>query len=155
MGDELVDAVWSQGRSLTEADLLIWAGLVHDFTPLHFDKQMMSESLFGEPIAHGFIAMVWASGLMFPDMASWYAPDHGDHTAEWQDVRFHAPVRVGDTLRCKRTVRDDAQGRSFWVEMINQDGTVVMSGLERLAQTADGSPVPPPDIAIVRYNEEA
>jgi 3-hydroxybutyryl-CoA dehydratase len=128
--------VWSQGRSATDADLLMWAGLVHDFTPLHFDKEMMAKSFFGAPIAHGFIALVWASGLMFPDLAAWYAPSYADATIEWRDVKFHAPVRVGDTLRCKRTPREDGSSRRlFWVEMVNQDGVVVMSGLEELADT--------------------
>lgn len=123
----------SQGRTVTESDIVTWAGLVHDFTPLHVDAHLMSSSMFGSPIAHGYIALNFSIGLMFPDLAAWYAPDGGYATVGWDDVRFFAPVRVGDTLRCRRTVLDN-DGPETWhlVEMLNQDDVVVVRGTERM-----------------------
>jgi acyl dehydratase len=130
----LGDQVVSQGRTVTESDLRVWAGLVHDFTPLHVDHQTMEESFFGRPVAHGYIALNLAVGLMFPGLADWYAPDHAVLTIGWADVRFLAPVHPGDTLRCRRTVRAvGSDTAEHLVEMVNQDDTVVVSGIEILA----------------------
>ena len=122
----------TQGRTISDADLVTWAGLVHDFTRLHFDAEYMKETPFGRPIAHGYIAMNLSVGLMFPEHAAWYAPDGADRTLGWSNVRFLAPVHVGDTLRCRRTVtRVDTAEVGYDVEIVNQHGTVVMSGTER------------------------
>src|SRR5215218_426752 len=123
----------SQGRTITDADILAWAGLVHDFTSLHVDAELMRESLFGRPIAHGYIALNLSIGLFFPEHRQWYAPDGQDASVGWTQVRFLAPVFVGDTLRCRRTVAatDPAAGEmTHLVEVLNQDDVVVVSGSE-------------------------
>jgi acyl dehydratase len=128
------DQVVSQGRTVTEADILLWAGLVHDFTPLHVDAESMRESFFGRPVAHGYIALNLAIGLMFPGLADWYAPGRAVLTTGWREVRFLGPVHAGDTLRCRRTVRAvTAEGAEHLVEVVNQTDDVVVSGVEILA----------------------
>lgn len=123
------------GRTVASADLTIWAGLVHDFTRLHFDKEHMATTPFGQPIAHGYVALNWAIGLMFPDHADWYAADRQDRVQRWTDVRFLAPVFVGDTLTCRRTVSEVADNEvHFAVQVRKQDGTVVISGTEVVGQ---------------------
>lgn len=131
------DTVVSQGRTVTEADIVNWAGLVHDFTTLHVDAETMSQSFFGRPVAHGYIALNFAVGLMFPGLADWYAPSREELSTGWHDVRFLAPVHSGDTLRCRRTVLEvGPESIQHRVEMVNQDGTVVVSGIEQLAALA-------------------
>ena len=121
----------STGRTVTDADLLNWAGLVHDFTRLHFDSEFMKDDPFGRPIAHGYIAMNLSVGLMFPTLANWYSPSGRDLTRGWSDVRFLAPVYVGDTLTCRRTIAAVASGNiEHFVEVFNQNMVVVMSGTE-------------------------
>lgn len=123
----------STGRTVSESDLGTWAGLVHDYTRLHFDKAHMAGSPFERPIAHGYIALNWTIGLMFPDHAAWYAPDGADMARRWSDVRFLAPVFVGDTLTCRRTVTAvAAEEVHFSVQMTKQDDTVVLTGTEVL-----------------------
>src|SRR5258705_13022028 len=100
------ESVTSRARTITEADLLAWSGLVHDFTSLHVDAEMMKESVFGERIAHGYIAFCLSVGLFFPTQRDWYAPTAEVTTQAWTNVRFTAPVRIGDTLRCRRTVAE-------------------------------------------------
>jgi acyl dehydratase len=130
------EQVVSQGRTITEADICNWAGLVHDFTTLHVDAESMKDSFFGRPVAHGYIALNLAIGLMFPALAQWYAPGHSSRSTGWSDVRFLAPVHAGDTLRCRRTVlAAGPDGVAHRVEMINQDDTVVVDGVEKLAAT--------------------
>lgn len=127
------EVVVSQGRTVTESDIMGWAGLVHDFTTLHVDAETMKDSFFGQTVAHGYIALNFAIGLMFPGLAGWYAPGHAVLSTGWKDVRFLAPVHSGDTLRCRRTVLSaGADGQEHQVEMVNQDDTVVVSGIERL-----------------------
>ena len=128
------ETVTTHGRTVTDADLQSWAGLVHDFTRLHVDAEYMKDTPFGRPIAHGYIAMNLSVGLMFPDLASWYSPDGQDRTLGWTDVGFVAPVHVGDTLTCRRTVTAVADDEIVHrVEVLNQEDTVVMTGTERLA----------------------
>lgn len=123
----------SQGRTVTEADLLVWGGLVHDFTPLHFDAQLMGESFFGRTIAHGYIAMNFSIGLFFPAHRTWISPGKATRSTGWDEVRFHHPVRPGDTLRCRRTIiAVDGDRVSHRVEVLNQSGETVMSGTEHL-----------------------
>jgi 3-hydroxybutyryl-CoA dehydratase len=127
----------SQSRTITESDIRTWAGLVFDFTSLHVDSDLMRASMFGQPIAHGYIAMNLSVGLFFPEHARWYAPDEHMRTSGWRDVRFTAPVFADDTLHCRRTVEAvDAGEPPAWVrhlvEVVNQDGVVVMSGHETL-----------------------
>jgi monoamine oxidase len=131
----LGDTRVSTGRTITAADILAWAGLVHDFTPLHVDAEYMKQTPFGRPVAHGYITLNLSIGLMFPSLARWYSPTGRDESLGWTDVRFLAPVHAGDTLSCRRTVTDvdDSGTHVQLVEMINQDGVVVMSGSERLA----------------------
>jgi acyl dehydratase len=130
----------SQGRTITDADVLTWAGLVQDFTQLHVDAEYMKKTPFGRPIAHGYIAMNLSIGLMFPNLAEWYAPAGLDESVGWSDVRFLAPVHVGDTLTCRRTVIavDSEQGIVHLVEVFNQHGIVVMSGSERMIRVTMG-----------------
>jgi acyl dehydratase len=133
VGDQRV----SQGRTITEADIVIWAGLVHDFTSLHVDVELMRDSFFGRPIAQGYIALNLSIGLMFPGQADWYAPAGVDATFGWQDVRFHEPVYVGDTLRCRRKVLRLNDGEvAHRVEVVNQSERIVMSGIERMSPSA-------------------
>lgn len=127
----------SQGRTITDADIVNWAGLVHDFTPLHVDAVLMRNSPFGRPIAHGYIALNLSIGLFFPEHAAWLAPDGRDRSLGWTDVRFLAPVHVGDTLRGRRTVTAVEAGVvTHLVEVLNQDDVVVLSGRESLSRAA-------------------
>lgn len=134
VGPAVGDQVVSQGRTVTESDIRCWAGLVHDFTPLHVDTEMMKGSFYGRPVAHGYIALNLAVGLMFPGLTEWYAPGHTERSKGWTNVRFLAPVHAGDTLHCRRTVLSSGpDGVEHSVEMINQEGTVVVNGVEKLA----------------------
>lgn len=128
----------THGRTITDADLLTWAGLVHDFTRLHFDAEYMRTTPFGGPIAHGYIALNLSIGMFFPTHADWYCPTGCDASLAWEEVRFLAPVRVGDTISCRRTITAiEERAVTHFVEVLNQDGTVVMSGHESVGS---GSP---------------
>src|SRR5690349_10236152 len=53
----------SRGRTITEADLVAFAGLTGDFHPLHTDAEWAAASAFGERIAHGMLLLSYCVGL--------------------------------------------------------------------------------------------
>ena len=60
VGDEYA----SPGRTVTEADIVLFAGLSGDYNVLHTDAEHMKASLFGERIAHGLLGLSIQQGLL-------------------------------------------------------------------------------------------
>jgi acyl dehydratase len=129
----------SQGRTISDADILAWAGLVHDFTTLHVDAETTASLVFGERIAHGSIAWSLSVGLFFPTEADWYTAHDTLRSTGWKAVRFTNPVKIGDTIRCTRTITDvvfeggNVRSVEHQVEVRNQRGELVMTGRETLS----------------------
>lgn len=120
------------GRTVTEDDLVAFAGLSGDFNPLHMDETFAARSIYGERIAHGALVLSLATGLR--QRAGLF-----DGTLmgllEIRSWRFSAPVRIGDTIRvvCEITeLRESAKpDRGVMVQQIDvldQDDAVVQSG---------------------------
>ena len=89
----------SGGRTVTEADIVHFAGLSGDFNPIHIDHEFAKTTPFRRPIAHGFGVFSIASGLgvMCPAV----------RTIALLRVRywnFILPVFAGDTVRCRSRV---------------------------------------------------
>jgi len=94
VGAELV----THGRTLTEADVVGFAGLTGDWHRQHTDPDWARESLFGERIAHGLLVLSCAMGLL---------PIDSDRIVALRrvaDAKFKAPVRLGDTIHVVVTV---------------------------------------------------
>ena len=85
----------SPGRTVTEADIVLFAGLSGDYNVLHTDAEFMKQSIFGERIAHGLLCLAIQSGLFNRATA---ALRHARRSAglRW---KFKAPVKIGDTIR--------------------------------------------------------
>jgi acyl dehydratase len=83
-------------RTVTEADLVGFAGVSGDFNPLHTDAVFASGTMYGERIAHGALVLSLATGLR--QRAGLF-----DGTLmgllEIRNWRFVRPVRIGDTIR--------------------------------------------------------
>jgi acyl dehydratase len=60
VGDEWV----SPRRTVTETDVVVFAGLSGDFNPLHMDHSSQQGNAFGRPVAHGLLGLAIATGLM-------------------------------------------------------------------------------------------
>jgi acyl dehydratase len=88
------------GRSITESDVMHFAGLSGDFNPAHTDYEYAKAGPFGAPIAHGLLSLVVAAGLADRDGSL-----DGSAIA-LLDVgwRFKQPVMFGDTIRARLTV---------------------------------------------------
>ena len=88
------------GRTITEGDLVGFAGVSGDFFALHTDQAWAEGTRFGGRIAHGMLVLSVASGLWLLD------PDVVVALYGLDRVRFVAPTRIGDTLRVELTVED-------------------------------------------------
>lgn len=87
---EGMSAVFS--KTITEADLLMFAGVSGDTNPIHLDQDFASRTMFEGRIAHGMLTASLVStvlGTKLPGPGAIYVT---------QDLRFLAPVRIGDTV---------------------------------------------------------
>ncbi len=86
------------GRTITEADVVSFAGLTGDFHPQHVDEEWASESQFGERVAHGMLVLSIALGLVPLD------PERVLALRRISDAVFKRPARFGDTVRVEGKV---------------------------------------------------
>jgi len=120
----------SPGRTVTEADIVIFAGLSGDYNVLHTDAEHMKASIFGERIAHGLLGLAIQQGLASRGEP---AAAHGHLSAlKW---KFKGPIKIGDTVHVLSRIagkRDgpDAGRGLVTVErrLVNQRGEVVQEG---------------------------
>lgn len=91
--DELaVSDSFDSAITITDAHLMLGAGYIGDFNPLHVDEEFAKQTRFGGRILHGMLT----SALMGGPVGVWF---HGTAMAYLEhDARFLAPVRPGDTL---------------------------------------------------------
>ncbi len=105
----------TRGRTITEADIVNFAGLSGDWHPLHTDAEYAKSLPFGERISHGLLVLSVASGLMpLNDLAiiAFYGMDK---------VRFTAPVKMGDTIHVEaEVVEKQEKGDSGGVVSLKQ-----------------------------------
>ena len=89
----------SPGRTVTETDIVLFAGFSGDYNILHTDAEFMKQSIFGERIAHGLLGLSIQSGLLTRAMAP-YA------TLAFVALRwkFKNPIKIGDTIRVRAKV---------------------------------------------------
>jgi 3-hydroxybutyryl-CoA dehydratase len=130
--DVTVGQQWeSLGRTVTEADIVNFAGLSGDFNPIHLDHEFAKTTLFRQPIAHGLLVFSIASGLAVnsPPMRTLAFLNIRD----WQ---FKAPVFIGDTIRVRTRILEKelrARGRRGVItwerQLVNEGGKVVQEGV--------------------------
>jgi acyl dehydratase len=116
-----------QARTITETDVVNFAGISGDFHPYHMSKTRMEDSQFGGRIAHG--ALVFSiSEALIADMSP-KAFTYG-HDA----IRFPTPTMIGDTLTVSREIieregyNDDYGKVVYAYEATNQDGETLYVG---------------------------
>ena len=121
----------SPGRTITEHDVMTFAGLSGDYNQLHTNTEFCSQSLFGKPIAHGLLGLSVASGLL-----SRLGVAEGTTIAflglNWN---FTGPIFFGDTVCARATITEKRETSKKdrgivirQVELINQRGNVVQKG---------------------------
>lgn len=128
---EIGDAVETAARTITETDVVLFAGLSGDYNQLHTDAEFARGTLFGERIAHGLLGLSVVSGL-----ASRLGFVEGTAQAfmalEW---KFRRPIKIGDTIRARLEARQKKEMSRlgggfvvFDVVVLNQRDEAVQKG---------------------------
>lgn len=128
----------SPGRTITDADLVGFAGLTGDYSELHTSDVYAKASQFGRRVAHGLLGLTYAHGLMWPRTGE--LRDTAIAFLGIDDWKFKAPIFVGDTIFVNYRIAELRDSRSkptqaiavFDVEVVNQDGTVLQQGRKAL-----------------------
>lgn len=94
------DRFATRGRTVTEADVVLFAGLTGDTHPQHTDAEWSARSRFGERIGHGLLVLSYAAGLVQFD------PGRVVALRRVADVVFKHPVRIGDTVHVEGEVAE-------------------------------------------------
>jgi len=140
-----VDDEWeSPHRTITEADVVNFAGLSGDFNPLHMDHSLAARGPFQGPIAHGLLGLAIASGLTSN------APRVDTLAllgiADW---KFLEPIHFGDTIHVVTRVvalEPKSRGRRGVVtwsrRIINQDQKTLQEGLSLTLVRGRITPLP-------------
>lgn len=119
---EGMSAVFS--KTVTEADIILFAGISGDTNPVHLDEEFAKPTLFKGRIAHGMLTAGFVSavfGTKLPGPGCIYLS---------QSLKFKAPVRIGDTVvaRCTATHVDQEKGRATFATVARVGETVVLEG---------------------------
>jgi len=101
----------SPGRTVTEADIVMFASLSGDWNELHTNAEYMKNSVFGQRIAHGMLTLSIASGLGLRTRGR--PPTEILAFLGMDKVRFTAPVFIGDTIRVESEVIEARQSKSM------------------------------------------
>ena len=114
----------SLGKTITEADLLLFAAVTTDTNPVHLDAEAAAKSVFKERVAHGMLSAGLISavlGTRLPGPGTIYMG---------QTLRFRAPVRIGDTVRATAevTALDPEKKRATLKTTCTVGGKVVIEG---------------------------
>jgi acyl dehydratase len=113
----------TRGRTLTEADIVNFAGFSGDWNPHHVDAAYAASTRFGQRIVHG-MAVLSAGIALLPFDAEVVGALTG-----LDRVRFLQPVFIGDTVHAVATVSGVAARRvTLELRIVNQSDVVVCSG---------------------------
>ncbi len=113
-------------KTITEADIELFAKATGDFNPVHLDHAYAEKTMFKGRIAHGLLSV----GLLSTVLGN-ILPGHGTIYLS-QEVKFLAPVRIGDTITVGVEVIElisEKNRAKFRTTCINQDGKLVVDGI--------------------------
>jgi acyl dehydratase len=121
----------SPGRTVTQADIVNFAGLSGDFNPIHIDHEFCKTTIFRQPIAHGLLILAMGSGLSLA-----HPPMRTLAFMSIKEWRFLEPVFIGDTIRMKTKVLEKVErsrgkrGVITWQrQIVNQHNRSVEDGI--------------------------
>ncbi len=128
VGQKIVTA----GRTVTESDIVSFAGLSGDYTQLHTDAEFSKTTPFGQRVAHGILGLSIASGLAIQSGVLEGTVMAFREINEWKFVK---PIFIGDTIHVVMEVKETKSiprigGGSIVIvlDVVNQKGETVMKG---------------------------
>jgi acyl dehydratase len=128
---EVGQTLRTRGRTITESDIVQFGSLTGDFNPMHFDDDFMRGHMLGKRVAHGMLTLSYAVGQA-------YQLGFMEQTVlsfRGVEMKFSAPVYVGDTVRVELTIAETKAARRLGgglvtldVRIVNQDDQPVQKG---------------------------
>ena len=112
-------------KTITETDVILFAGVSTDINPVHLDEEAAKKGIFGKRVAHGILVSGLISAVLgnkLPGPGSIYMG---------QELKFLAPVYIGDTITAEVEIIELIPEKSRIILntiCTNQDGKVVISG---------------------------
>ncbi|GIW97972.1 MAG: monoamine oxidase [Pirellulaceae bacterium] len=119
----------SPGRTITEADVVSFAGLTGDYNQIHVDHEFAGTTPYGKPIAHGLLGLSYLAGL-----CSHYPSVRTIALVRLLDWRFERPIFIGDTIHVLSEIESCSpkgrkSGEVVWHrQLLNQRGEIVQAG---------------------------
>lgn len=116
----------SVSKTISETDIYLFAGISGDFNPIHVDRVVAEESIFGRQIAHGMLVSSLISnaiGMKLPGSGTIYME---------QNIKFMKPVYIGDTVtaqvQIKEIINEEKNILHLLTRVINQNNEIVIDG---------------------------
>lgn len=113
------------GKTISESDIYLYAGITGDFNPAHINEAYAQKTFFKTRIAHGMLTAGFISAILANQL-----PGPGTIYIK-QELKFLAPVRIGDTITAKvEVIEVIAEKNRLRVKTTctNQEGTQVLDG---------------------------
>ena len=139
------DVFVSAARTITESDVVAFAGLSGDFNPIHTDVEFAASTPYGQRVVYGLLGLSILTGLL--DRTGLFS---GSAIAMLgiRDWKFCAPIFIGDTVRFRLTIVDVRRTSSGdrgvvrrYFELINQRDVVVQQGhIDLMVRAREGLP---------------
>ncbi|MFZ5649575.1 MAG: MaoC family dehydratase [Bacillota bacterium] len=120
----------SFSKTVSEADIYLYAGISGDFNGVHVNSQAAAGSIFGGRVAHGLLAAGFIGTVMGTRL-----PGEGTIYLS-QSLKFTAPVKIGDTITATVEVLEKIEAKRrvrLSTLCVNQNGVRVIEG-EALVQ---------------------
>ena len=128
---EVNDSFVSAGRTITETDIVNFAGITGDWTQIHTNAEAAGRGVFGRRVAHGLLGLSVASGLL-AQLGFIEGTVVAFREMTW---KLSLPVFIGDTIHTEATVgKVKAMPRlgggtvTFDVRVVNQKDEAVQRG---------------------------
>lgn len=118
------------GRTITEADDMLFCMLTMNHNPLHIDANFAAGTQHGQPLVVGTLVFSLVVGMTVPDISG-----HAIANLEYTEIKHLSPTFHGDTVYAQTAILDKRESRSksdrgiVWVETsaFNQEGTKILS----------------------------
>jgi len=130
---EVGQQIVSAGRTITEADIVNFAGISGDFNQMHVDAAFSEKTFFKKRVAHGLLVLSIASGLAVQTGVMEGTVIAFREIDQW---KFLKPVFIGDTIHAELEVMEKKDLRRIGggaviieVSVKNQNAEIVMKGL--------------------------
>lgn len=121
----------TRGRTVTEADIVNFAGLSGDYNPMHTNAEFAASTPYGQRVAHGMLGLSIASGLSY-QLGFLEGTVMAFTGVEW---KMRDPIFIGDTIRVQMKVAKKrampAMGGGFVtvdVKVVNQHDKITQKG---------------------------